>query len=82
MLGHTMGAASAIASIACVLAIENQFLPPTINHEVDDPACKIDCVPNHSRPAQVNIVQNNGFAFGGNNAITIYGAYQAKEKHS
>ncbi len=82
MLGHTMGAASAIASIACVLAIENQFLPPTINHEVDDPACNIDCVPNKSRPAKVNIVQNNGFAFGGNNAITIYGAYQQREKVS
>ena len=75
MLGHTMGAASAIASIACILAIHHQFLPPTINHEVHDDKCKVDCVPNSSRLAQVNIVQNNGFAFGGNNAITMYGAY-------
>lgn len=76
MLGHTMGAASAIASIACVLAIHEQFLPPTINHEEHDEKCKVDCVPNKSRSAQVKISQNNGFAFGGNNAITMYGALE------
>lgn len=73
MLGHTMGAASAIASVACASAIHNGFLPPTINHTETDPACPIDCVPNKSRPADLRIVQNNGFAFGGNNAILIYG---------
>jgi 3-oxoacyl-[acyl-carrier-protein] synthase II len=70
-----MGAASAIGSIACILAIYHQFLPPTINHEVHDEKCKIDCVPNNSRKAKVKVVQNNGFAFGGNNAITMYGSY-------
>jgi 3-oxoacyl-[acyl-carrier-protein] synthase II len=75
MLGHTMGAASAIASVACVLSIYHQFLPPTINHEVPDDNCVKDCVPNTSRKSKVKIVQNNGFAFGGNNAITVYGLY-------
>ncbi len=76
MLGHSMGAASAIASIACILAIGEQFLPPTINHENDDEKCRIDCVPNQSRSAKVKVVQNNGFAFGGNNAITLFGAFE------
>lgn len=77
MLGHTMGAASAIASVACASAIHNGFLPPTINHSETDPACPVDCVPNNSRSADLRIVQNNGFAFGGNNAILIYGKLES-----
>src|SRR3989338_9953362 len=46
MLGHTMGAASALEAIACTLAIANDHLPPTVNYETPDPACEIDCVPN------------------------------------
>lgn len=72
MVGHSMGAASAIASIACILAIGRGFLPPTINHQTIDPDCIPDCVSNHSRKLTVHIAQNNGFAFGGNNAITIF----------
>lgn len=79
MLGHTMGAASAIASIACILSIYHQFIPPTINHEEHDENCIDDCVPNESRVADVSVAQNNGFAFGGNNAITMYGKYEEKK---
>ena len=74
MLGHTMGAASALAAVASLLAIDHGFIPPTINHVATDPACDVDCVPNESRNAAVRIVQNNAFAFGGNNAVTIFGA--------
>jgi len=73
MIGHTMGAASAIASVACAAAIHHELIPPTINHNETDPACPVDCVPNESRPSSLRVVQNNGFAFGGNNAITVYG---------
>ncbi|OZD18151.1 3-oxoacyl-ACP synthase [Rhodococcus sp. 06-156-3C] len=74
MLGHTMGAASGFGAIACCLAIAHQFLPPTINLHVPDPALgNLDFVANHSRPAKVSIAQNHGFAFGGNNAITMFG---------
>jgi len=73
MIGHTMGAASALGSIACALALYYGFIPPTINIEKEDPACGLDCVPNKARPADLKIVQNDGFAFGGNNAIAIYG---------
>ncbi|WKX12801.1 beta-ketoacyl synthase [Streptomyces sp. NL15-2K] len=76
MLGHTMGAASALGAIACGLAITHGFIPPTINHHRTDPECEIDCVPNHAVDADLRIVQNNGLAFGGNNAIVILGKYE------
>jgi 3-oxoacyl-[acyl-carrier-protein] synthase II len=73
MLGHTMGAASALASAACALAITEGFIPPTINHEVTDADCGLDPVPNQARTADVRIVQNNALAFAGNNAVLILG---------
>ncbi|MEE1789330.1 beta-ketoacyl-[acyl-carrier-protein] synthase family protein [Streptomyces sp. BE308] len=80
MLGHTMGAASALAAIACALSAYHGFIPPTINHRETDPECEIDCVPNHSVEADLRIVQNNGLAFGGNNAIVILGKYRDGER--
>ena len=73
MLGHTMGAASALGAIACGLGITHGFIPPTINHRETDPECAIDCVPNRAVDADLRVVQNNGLAFGGNNAIVILG---------
>lgn len=73
MIGHTMGAASALGAIACALAITQEFLPPTINFETPDPECVIDCIPNQAREARPNVVENHGFAFGGHNAIVILG---------
>jgi 3-oxoacyl-[acyl-carrier-protein] synthase II len=75
MLGHSMGAASALSTIACALAIDTGFIPPTINHERTDPECDVDCVPNHAVDAELRVVQNNGLAFGGNNAVVILGRY-------
>ncbi len=75
MLGHTMGAASGFGAIASCLAIACGFLPPTTNWTASDPEMKgLDVVPNRARPADVRIVQNDGFAFGGNNAIVMLGA--------
>ncbi len=74
MLGHAMGAASGFGAMACALAITEGFLPPTINSTTLDPALAgLDIVPNQSRPAKVRVAQNNGFAFGGNNAIVVFG---------
>jgi 3-oxoacyl-[acyl-carrier-protein] synthase II len=75
MLGHTMGAASALEAIACALAIKYDIIPPTINFETPDPDCDIDCVPNHARPHIMNIVLNNSYAFGGNNASLVLKKY-------
>lgn len=71
MIGHTMGAASAMSAIACVLGMENDFIPPTVNFRRSDAECPIDCVPNVARSARVSVVENHGFAFGGNNAILL-----------
>ena len=73
MIGHTMGAASALSAIGCALAITNRFIPPTINHVTTDPECDVDCVPNEAIDADLRIVQNNGLAFGGNNAVLLLG---------
>jgi len=73
MIGHTMGAASALATAACALALTEGFIPPTINHNSTDPECGVDCVPNVARTADLRIVQNNALAFGGNNAVLVLG---------
>jgi 3-oxoacyl-[acyl-carrier-protein] synthase II len=72
MLGHTMGAASALEGIVCALATKNNEIPPTINFETVDPECEIDCVPNKTRQHRVNIALNNSYAFGGNNASVVF----------
>jgi len=73
MIGHCMGAASSIEAVACCLAIENGVIPPTINFQTPDPECDIDCVPNKTRKANLKIVLNNGFAFGGDNCCVVLG---------
>lgn len=72
MLGHTMGAASALESIACCLAVKHGEIPPTINFQNSDPFCDIDCIPNKSRKSKVGIALNNSQAFGGNNAAIVF----------
>jgi len=75
MLGHTMGAASAIEASACCLTVKNDLVPPTINYQTPDPDCDIDCVPNTSRKQTVNIALNSASAFGGNNACLVLKKY-------
>ena len=76
MLGHCMGAASAIEALSCCLALQEEIIPPTINYKTPDPDCDIDCVPNKSRRKQLEIVLNNGFAFGGNNCCVVFRRYK------
>ncbi|HYN22545.1 MAG TPA: beta-ketoacyl-[acyl-carrier-protein] synthase family protein [Thermoanaerobaculia bacterium] len=71
MIGHTMGAASAIESAVCALAIQTGFIPPTMNFSEPDPECALDCVPNEARELKVEVAMNNAYAFGGNNASVI-----------
>lgn len=72
MIGHTMGAASAIEAVACALAIDSGVIPPTINHETPDPECNLDVVPNQARTAAVSVALNNAYAFGGNNSCVAF----------
>jgi len=76
MLGHAMGAASAVAAAGCALALEHGFIPPTINHHETDPKIDLDCVPNTARLADLRVVQNNSLAFAGNDAVLILGRYE------
>jgi 3-oxoacyl-[acyl-carrier-protein] synthase II len=71
MLGHTMGAASAIEAAVCALAVFNNRVPPTINLNDPDPECDLDYVANSAREFPVNVAMNNAYAFGGNNASVI-----------
>jgi 3-oxoacyl-[acyl-carrier-protein] synthase II len=73
MIGHTMGAASAIETVACCLALQHGFLPPTMNFDEPDPECDLDYVPNRAREQRVDVIMNNSFAFGGNNASLVLG---------
>ena len=75
MIGHTMGAAAAIEAVACVLAIQRGVVPPTINYFEKDPACDVDVVANVAREKRVHVAINNSFAFGGNNACTVFSQF-------
>ena len=77
MIGHTMGAASAIEAIACVLAIHTGIVPPTINYETPDPECALDVVPNTARNMRVDVALNNAYAFGGNNSSVVFSRVRA-----
>lgn len=73
--GHMMGAGGITESIACILAIREGILPPTLHYANPDPDCAIDCVPNVPRKAEIRIAVNNAFGFGGQNASLIFGRY-------
>ncbi len=74
MLGHCMGAASAIEAVSCVLSIETGMLPPTVNYATPDPECNVDLVANRARQAEVQIALNNSLAFGGCDAVVCFAA--------
>jgi 3-oxoacyl-[acyl-carrier-protein] synthase II len=72
MIGHLLGAAGAISAVACVLAIRDGVVPPTINLDNPDPDCDLDYIPHVARQVPVRAAMVNGFGFGGQNASTIF----------
>ena len=70
---HPLGATGAIEAALCALALNRQWVPPTINYQHCDPACDLDLVPNHGRSAKLDYVMSNSFGFGGINACVILG---------
>ncbi len=73
MIGHTLGAAGAIESLICILAMRDGVIPPTINYENPDPDCDLDYVPNEARKATLDVTLSNSFGFGGHNVSFVFG---------
>ena len=74
MTGHLLGAAGALEAMACVLAMRDGCVPPTINYETPDPALDLDYVPNEARARQIRTALSNSMGFGGHNASLIFRA--------
>jgi 3-oxoacyl-[acyl-carrier-protein] synthase II len=70
---HPLGATGAIEAALCALALDRQWIPPTINYKSPDPACDLDIVPNHGRAGELNYVMSNSFGFGGINGSIVLG---------
>jgi 3-oxoacyl-[acyl-carrier-protein] synthase II len=69
--GHTLGAAGIVELMACLLAIRDKFVPPTINYETPDPECDLDVVPNFARDAFLDVVMSTSSGFAGSNGAVI-----------
>ena len=70
--GHMLGAAGAMEAIACIKALEEGIVPPTINLKEQDPACDLNCVPNQAVEADITLALSNSLGFGGHNACLAF----------
>ena len=72
MTGHLLGGSGGIEAVACVLALQHNVVPPTINHANPDPDCDLDVVPNTARDHKLETVLSNSFGFGGHNVCLAF----------
>ena len=79
MTGHLLGAAGVIESIACIMAVKNDIIPPTINHVTNDPNIdnKLNLTLNKAQKRKVNYALTNTFGFGGHNASVLFKKYES-----
>jgi nodulation protein E len=73
MHGHCLGAGGGIEAVAAVKAIGEGFVPPTVGLDEPDPECDLDYTPNVGKKREVNYAMSNSFAFGGLNAVLVFG---------
>ncbi len=71
MHGHLIGGTGAVELLACIMALRDGVIAPTIGYEEPDPECALDVVPNVAREAKVEVAMSNAFAFGGMNAVLV-----------
>ena len=76
MTGHLLGAAGVVEAMACIKAMHDGMLPPTINLDRPDPACDLDYVPHVARKRQVEVTMSNSFGFGGHNSSLLLTAFR------
>ena len=74
--GHGLGAAGALESIACLKAIQNGLIPPTINYETPDPECDLDYTPNKAKEKDVKLALNVNLGFGGHNGALLFKRFE------
>ena len=77
MTGHLLGAAGGLEAGICVLALQDQMLPPTINYDNPDPDCDLDYVPNKAREVAFEYALSNSFGFGGTNAALLFKRFES-----
>jgi 3-oxoacyl-[acyl-carrier-protein] synthase II len=76
MTGHLLGAAGAVETIVCAIALKTGVVPPTINLDNPDPECDLDYVPHQAREKKIKVAMNNSFGFGGHNATLVATAFE------
>jgi len=72
MTGHMLSAAAAMEALACLVALDRQTMPPTINLDTPDPECDLCHVPNEARPRRIDVAVSNSFGFGGSNCCAAF----------
>jgi 3-oxoacyl-[acyl-carrier-protein] synthase II len=74
--GHLMGAAGSVEAVFSIMALCNNFVPPTVNLDHPDPECDLNYTPNVGIPHNIDVVMSNSFGFGGHNAVLLFGKYR------
>lgn len=74
---HLLGAAGGVEAIACIKAIEDSFVPPTLGYKVPDEECDLDIVPNEGRNVEIKYAMSNSLGFGGHNSTVLFKKYEA-----
>jgi len=80
MTGHLLGAAGAVEAVFSILAMQNNFVPPTTNLNNPDPACDLNYTPNTGVEREINTIMSNAFGFGGHNAVIIMSRFSENGK--
>ena len=82
VIGHALGAASALESVVCICAIRDGVIPPTANYETPDPDCDLDYVPNEPREAKLNVVECNASGFSGIHSSLLFASRDFATVHA